>query len=142
MIETRWRLDENRQSGHFAAEDASSAETPDFGWRVTMRSPTWRPPTDVCETENAYMVRVEIAGMREEDFVVTLDNRLLNIRGIRTDQLERRAFHQMEIRFGEFAIDVELPARVDAARVQANYLEGFLRVTLPKFLPHQVKITE
>jgi hypothetical protein len=35
-----------------------------------MRSPYWRPPTDVIETEEYVLVRVEIAGMREEDFVI------------------------------------------------------------------------
>ena len=38
-------------------------------WQV--RSSVWSPPTDVYETEEAYVVRVEIAGMREDDFEVS-----------------------------------------------------------------------
>ncbi|MEK7786124.1 MAG: Hsp20/alpha crystallin family protein, partial [Chloroflexota bacterium] len=43
----------------------------------------WRPPTDVCETETEVVVEVEIAGMREDDFHVSLDGRLLTISGLR-----------------------------------------------------------
>jgi HSP20 family molecular chaperone IbpA len=38
----------------------------------------------------------------------------------------------MEIRFGEFSVDVDMPAAVDVENVQAIYQNGFLRITLPK----------
>lgn len=111
-------------------------------WRLTLRSPAWRPPTDVYETEDALVVRVEIAGMREEDFSIQLDGRYLSIRGQRQDIPERRAYHQMEIRFGEFNIDVELPLPVDAARIEATYRNGFLGVILPKARPQQIRVED
>ena len=46
-----------------------------------MRTPVWRPPTDVYELEETLVVRVEIAGMREEDFIIQLNGRILSIRG-------------------------------------------------------------
>lgn len=113
-----------------------------FSWRLTMRSAAWRPPTDLYETENAVVVRVEIAGMREDDFIIELNGRILAIRGIRQDQSERRAYHQMEIQFGEFAIELELPQHVEADQVEAVYNNGFLRVSLPKARPRQISIAE
>ena len=80
-----------------------------------MRPHVWRPPTDVYETEDAIVVRVEIAGMREADFTVALVERSLLIRGVRQDLTERRAYYQMEIPFGEFSTEVELP-RPDRGR--------------------------
>jgi HSP20 family protein len=112
------------------------------GWRVSLRPATWRPPTDVYEIEDGYVVRVEIAGMREEDFSVELDGRSLVVRGVRSDYPERRAFHQMEIRYGEFSIEIEMPAPVLAADVQATYQEGFLRIQLPKARAKQIHIEE
>ena len=97
-----------------------------------MRSPAWRPPTDVFETESTIVVRVEVAGMREQDFSIELNGRNLTVRGSRQDLPERRSFHQMEIYFGEFAIELELPNYIEADRVQAVYSDGFLRVNLPK----------
>lgn len=108
---------------------------------MTLRPHAWRPPTDVYETEEAVVVRVEIAGMAEADFVIVLDGHSLSIRGLRPDVSERRrAYYQMEIRFGEFSVEVELPAPVDVDNVEAIYQNGFLKVLLPKSHPKQIHI--
>lgn len=122
--------------------ETSIFNTGPLGWRLSLRSTAWRPPTDVFETEEAIVVRVEIAGMREDDFIIELNGRNLVVRGTRQDAPERRAFHQMEIRYGEFAIELELPVYVDADRVQAVYSDGFLRIDLPKARPRHIPVAE
>ena len=99
-------------------------------WHV--HSNTWSPPTDVYETEENYVIKVEIAGMRDEDFEVEFEDRILMIRGYRPDLNERRAYHQMEIRFGRFEVAVELPTDLDMERASAEYKDGFLKILLPK----------
>lgn len=111
-------------------------------WRLLSRPRRWHPPTDVYETEEGLTVRVEIAGMRESDFYIALYGRLLSISGVRSDHNERRAYHRMEIPFGEFAVEIELPYAVDENRVQAVYEAGFLKISLPKQRPHQIRIEE
>ncbi|HWQ83872.1 MAG TPA: Hsp20/alpha crystallin family protein [Anaerolineales bacterium] len=110
-------------------------------WRINVHSP-WRPPTDVFETEDVLIVRMEIAGMRESDFAIELNGRLLSIRGVRPDANERRSYYQMEIRFGEFSIEIELPFPIYADRVEASYRDGFLRLVLPKANPRQIHIED
>jgi HSP20 family protein len=109
-----------------------------IGWQV--RSSIWSPPTDEYETETAYIVRVEIAGMREENFEIAIENSTLFISGSRPDKQERRAYQQMEIRFGKFATAVSLPGPVDVDHALAEYQDGFLTVTLPKQKPNQIKV--
>ncbi len=99
-------------------------------WQV--RSNLWSPPTDQYETEETYVVRVEIAGMREDDFEVSIENDTLLIAGVRPDSPGRRAYHQMEIRFGKFATALALPGPVNIERAHAEYKDGFLTVVLPK----------
>src|SRR5512141_276647 len=99
-------------------------------WHV--RSSIWSPPTDVYETAAKYVIKVEIAGMRDEDFEVAFENNILMIAGYRSDRNERRAYHQMEIRFGRFEIAVEVPLTVNIERATAEYKDGFLRIVLPK----------
>ncbi|MCE7859880.1 MAG: Hsp20/alpha crystallin family protein [Chloroflexi bacterium CFX2] len=99
-------------------------------WQV--KSSLWEPSTDVYETEESYIVRMEIAGMREEDFDVSLQDGTLYIMGYRPDFSARRAYHQMEIRSGKFANAVTLPGPVDADLAVAEYQDGFLTITLPK----------
>jgi HSP20 family protein len=99
-------------------------------WHV--RSSIWSPPTDVYETEENYVIKVEIAGMRDEDFDVAVENNILLISGFRSDLNERRAYHQMEIRFGRFELAVEVPVTVDVEKATAEYKDGFLTIMLPK----------
>lgn len=105
-----------------------------------MRSHIWRPATDVYETEETVVVRVEIAGMREEDFEISLSGRMLSIRGSRPDIQEKRAYHQMEIFFGDFSTEVELPAPVLVDQVAAEYQQGFLRLVFMKDLPKRIPV--
>lgn len=107
-------------------------------WQVT--SGAWSPPTDVYETEGDYVVTVEVAGMREQEFDVVYDNGMLLISGRRTDLSERRAYHQMEIHFGEFSVAVALPGPVDVDHSSAEYKDGFLAVRMPKQKSMNVKI--
>jgi HSP20 family protein len=113
-----------------------------FHWRVSSRQYAWRPPTDVFVTDDAVIVRVEIAGMRNGEFSITFEDHTLTIRGSRPDQPERRAYHQMEIRFGEFRTDVGLHWPVDTDKIDAEYRDGFLRVMLPHAKPQNIEIQD
>ncbi|UCD99938.1 MAG: Hsp20/alpha crystallin family protein [Chloroflexota bacterium] len=111
-------------------------------WRNRVRSHVWRPATDVYETEDAIIIRVEIAGMREEDFSIFLTGNQLTVRGNRPDIQEQRAYYQMEIFFGEFLTEVELPGPVLSDEVTAEYIAGFLRLVFPKDKPKKIHVTE
>jgi HSP20 family protein len=112
------------------------------GWQVQVRAGAWSPPTDVYETENDFVVRVEIAGMREEDFEIAVESNFLMIGGSRSDVPERRAYQQMEIRFGKFETVVGIPASVDLEASRAEYTEGFLTISLSKTKPNQIRVEE
>ncbi|MBI2330966.1 MAG: Hsp20/alpha crystallin family protein [Chloroflexi bacterium] len=101
-------------------------------WQV--KSGIWDPPTDVYETEDAYIVRMEIAGMREENFDVLVQNDTLYIMGFRPHFPARHAYHQMEIRSGKFTTVIKLPGSVEVDDALAEYQDGFLTITLPKEL--------
>ena len=107
-------------------------------WQV--HSSLWTPPTDVYETEDNLVVRVEVAGMREEDFEVSVEDQVLIIRGVRPDLNERRAYRQMEIRFGKFEVAVGLPGGVDLDNAAAQYKDGFLSVIFPRLLAKQIEV--
>lgn len=108
----------------------------------TVRSSVWSPPTDVYESEDAYIVRVEVGGMRGSEFEITLEDGFLTISGTRPDVPERRAYQQMEIRFGRFSTSVGLPGPINVDESRANYEDGFLTVTLPKAKPNFIEVKE
>jgi len=93
----------------------------------------WRPPTDVYETADAIVVRVEVAGMEERDFNVDLERRTLTISGRRLDRSGAKiAYQQMEVSYGDFRTEVYLPWPINQAQVEATYRDGFLIIVLPK----------
>jgi HSP20 family protein len=120
--------------------DSQDSLTETSRWRIISRPHAWRPPTDVYETEDAIIIRVEVAGMRETDFTISLIGRNLTVRGIRQDTSERRAYHQMEIPFGEFSTEFELPYIINPNKVEAVYRDGFLLITLPISQPKRIKV--
>jgi HSP20 family protein len=126
------------------ALDPSSLEQQGGRRWVVMRQPNvWRPPTDVFELEDRLVVMVEIGGMRDGEFNVVLQDRRLTISGVRRaashDQI---AYHQMEVRYGEFRTEVSLPWPVHRERVTATYKAGFLRVELPHARNQQIQIVD
>jgi HSP20 family molecular chaperone IbpA len=100
----------------------------------------WRPPTDVLEGPAGLLVRIEIAGMHEDDLEVTLFDDMLVVAGEReANDLDRTCwpagqcrYHASGVRFGPFRSEVYLPIAVDADRVTARYDRGILYVTLPR----------
>jgi HSP20 family protein len=104
-------------------------------WILISHSHLWRPPTDVYETDEAYIIQIEVAGMSGADFGISLHERRVTVHGVRQDPGGARAYHQMEIHFGEFRTDVEVPGPIDRRSVRADYLDGYLKVLLPKAGP-------
>ena len=121
-------------------KEASLLASGIINWHLTMLPHAWRPPTDMFETEDRYVVRVEISGMKDGEFSVLVENNVLSITGSRAEASERRAYHQMEIHFGEFSTEVEVPGNVDVTQIKADYDDGFLWVVLPKAQPKRVTI--
>jgi HSP20 family protein len=111
-----------------------------IGWQVSIHSYAWNPPTDVYETEASFVVRIEVAGMRQSDFSIDVEDNFLIISGVRSESPEHRTYHQMEIRFGEFSAAVEIPAGADVSKAQADYEDGFLNVVMPKIKPTPIVI--
>ena len=124
------------------SDEALSGNNEVQRWRNQHRQGVWRPLTDVYENEEAIVVRIEIGGMREEDFTIYLEERHLLIEGNRTDTLERRAYYQMEIPYGEFSTEIELPVPVRSRVRQPTIEMAFLKVVLPKARSHLIQIKE
>jgi len=95
----------------------------------------WVPPVDIIETAGKdVVVRAELPDMKREDINVTFENNVLSIEGERKFERtnEGDTYHRVERGYGSFRRSFSLPASVDAARVQADYKDGVLTVTLPR----------
>lgn len=111
----------------------------DEHWSMTRFRKCWRPPTDVYETDVSIVIKVEVAGMAEDDFIVQFDGPNLVITGTRRDTALKRRYRQMEIFCGDFSTRVALEEIVDRTDVSLSYRDGFLEVILPKCIPPACK---
>ena len=95
---------------------------------------SWKPATDAYETDDSFIVQMDLAGMAPSQIEVLADEKMLLVRGIREDSSGpgKKHFHKMEINVGPFARRVALPVEVDPASATARYRSGFLYVTFSK----------
>ena len=107
-----------------------------------LRGDRWQPEVDVYETERAFVVRVELAGVQSEDVRVTVDADELRIRGVRRapESTEVLRLHRMEITSGPFERRLRIPIPFVREAVTANLADGFLTVTLPRRAPARVRV--
>jgi HSP20 family protein len=106
----------------------------------TLPHNVWSPPTDVYETPDAYVIRVEIPGVsREGDLHIELNHNVLTVRGHRQDHANdtKVGFHQMEIHYGYFEKVVTLPHAIDPDVEPARYSDGFLCIRIKKSEPRR-----
>lgn len=98
-----------------------------------MHPHAWQPPTDLYETEDSYTIRIEIAGMNEEDFSVHYAENHISIYGKRQPFNPKCAYHRLEIPFGEFSTTIQIPENIDIEKASADYENGFLTIHIPKY---------
>jgi HSP20 family protein len=92
------------------------------------------PPTDVHETAEAYVIRMDLPGVVQKDVKVSILGDTLTVRGERKlDEVrEKENIHYRERRSGSFERAFTLAAPVRPDQVRASYKDGVLEVTVPK----------
>lgn len=105
-----------------------------FGDDDSLSSFNWSPPVDIRETEEAYMVSIELPGMSKDEVEITHENNVLSVSGERgySDEQSGTSFHRRERAYGKFHRSFALPKRVHGDRIEAQFTNGVLDITVPK----------
>ena len=94
-------------------------QEPSASSTLAARSDHWRPPMDVYETGDTFIVRVELPGIEpEQDVQIELVDNVLTIRGYRRDRSQRNKqhYHLAEVSYGPFERAVRLPVTMSSDR--------------------------
>jgi HSP20 family protein len=105
----------------------------------------WSPSVDIFETEDALTLKADVPDVKLDDIDVRVENQTLTLRGQRKFENEEavKGYHRIERSYGEFVRSFAVPSTVDTEKVQADYKNGVLTITLPKkeaAKPRQVKV--
>lgn len=94
----------------------------------------WHPFVDIYDEGNEVVLKAELPGMKKEDIHIQVQNNVLTMRGEkkREEKVEKEGFFRSERMYGSFSRSFTLPATVDAAKIEANFMNGVLTVKLPK----------
>ena len=105
----------------------------------------WSPVVDIEETEQNYLIRVELPGLDKDKVKVVVENGVLTLSGER--DLERKVkgktFHRVERSHGTFSRSFTLPEDVDSESVVANFKDGLLEIHVAKHekvLPKSIEV--
>ncbi len=92
------------------------------------------PAVDVAETDKSYEITAELPGMDEKNVEVSLADGGITIKGEKKEETEekKKDYYLSERRYGSFKRYFALPDGVDAAKIEATFRNGVLKVTLPK----------
>ncbi len=104
------------------------------------------PTVNTREDENAYVVEVDLPGVKKEDIKVNIDQekRTLSISGERKfkDEVKKDDYYKIESSYGKFMRTFSLPENVDAENIDAKTEDGVLHITLPKIKKEEKEIKE
>jgi HSP20 family molecular chaperone IbpA len=93
----------------------------------------WKPPVNMLEVDQAFMIVVELAGVNPANVQIDVHPALVAIRGIRQLPLPQRLrrLHRIEIAAGPFLVTIPLDPQVDPDQAVARYTDGLLELVLP-----------
>jgi HSP20 family protein len=103
-------------------------------WGSSRPMPGWNPSVDLRETPEAFVLEVDLPGVKKEEVKVDIDGQDLILRGERSSELAQSGerFHYQERVSGSFMRRMTLPESVDKEKIEAQFKDGVLRVILPK----------
>lgn len=92
------------------------------------------PAVNIQETDNEILLDVALPGVEKEDVKINLDQNLLTISSQKekTEEEVKKNFHKREFSYESFKRSFRIPKSVDTDAIVANYVNGVLKLTLPK----------
>jgi HSP20 family protein len=108
-----------------------------FSWRFDESETSmgrWSPTTDMMETDDEYLIEVDLPGMNKDDIEISAHDNVLSIEGERkrASEKEHPGYLRSERYFGSFKRSIMLPASVKDDAIKATFKHGVLRINVPK----------
>ena len=96
-------------------------------------APGWVPPVDLAERPDAYVLTVELPGLKRENIHIDATAQSITVRGQRPpDSCCPERYQQLERGQGQFSRSFRFAAAIDASAISADLADGVLTVRIPK----------
>jgi HSP20 family protein len=104
-------------------------------WNIELPSfSTTVPAVNIIEKETEYKIELAVPGMRKDHFEIEMEEGILSISANQDEEKtsEKGKFTRREFSYNSFRRSFTIPESVDPAKIDANYTEGVLFISLPK----------
>jgi HSP20 family protein len=117
------------------------------GYEQSLSAGFWSPAVDIYETDDAVILKAELAGLNKSDVTIEIKDSTLILKGERKFEkdIKEENYHRIERSYGSFSRTFSLPSTVDQAKVSATFKDGLLEIKVPKLTetrPKQIEIKE
>lgn len=102
-----------------------------FPW-PDVTTTAFTPVADVEETDDAYLVELEVPGIKRDDLDIEVSGRRLSVRGERKEKERVGVLRRRERAVGRFSYELTLPSGIEEDEVEARLDDGVLTIRLPK----------
>ncbi len=93
----------------------------------------FQPATNVFELENEFKVELQIPGFSKEQVKITVEKDVLLVKGeVEPKEESQNGYSRVEFKTGNFEKKFKLSEKLDADKIQANFSNGILSLSLPK----------
>ncbi|MBN2001183.1 Hsp20/alpha crystallin family protein [candidate division KSB1 bacterium] len=94
----------------------------------------WEPNTDIIETEDEVVLKLELAGIAPEALCIRMENGRIIISGFRKENrpLKDHKYHQLEMSYGQFLKVIPLPDEMEHNDTTAVLKNGILEINISK----------
>jgi HSP20 family protein len=122
---------QERMNGLF--EDVLSRSADDVEGDAAQAT-AWRPPVDLFEETERYVLRADLPGISATDLEIQIENGRLVLRGERKmdGNISKDSYLRVERPYGRFVVQIALPPSVDQQSIRALHRNGVVEVLLPK----------
>lgn len=105
-----------------------------FNDSFTDRSVAKLPAVNIAETDNEYHIELAVPGLKKEDFKISLDKNALSISVEKTNENteEAKKYNRREFSYSSFVRTFSLPESADQSNIQAEYIDGVLKINVAK----------
>ncbi len=88
------------------------------------------PRCDVDETDEAFLMNLDLPGVKKENINIEVNDRVMTVTGERKGETSKDGYSERF--YGNFQRSFSLPEHIDTERIEAHYENGVLQVALPK----------
>ncbi len=94
----------------------------------------WNPTTDIYETKDSYVFKIEVPGMKKDDIEIDFKENVLTISGEKKEdkEVKKENYHRVESFSGSFSRSFTIPKNIDPKKIEASMKEGVLELKIGK----------